>query len=889
MSDQILKTKLFVPPTRMEQVPRQRLINRLIQGENGKLTLVSGPAGFGKTTLLSAWIAQTKLPIGWISLDGGDNDWNRFTQYLIQAFQKISAGFANELIELLYSAKPLNSEEFLPYFINQIAEIQTPFLIVLDDYHVITETKIHDLLLTILEYQPPQMHLVISTRADPPWPLARWRVRGELSEMRMENLRFTPEETFTFLNEIAGLGLSEQDIKQLDAKTEGWAAGLHLAAVSMQKRGDNSGFIQRFAGSNRFVFDYLMDEVFQELPQNIQDFLLETSVLDRLCAQLCDSVRADNDSQEILDHLEQMNLFVIPLDDQRCWYRYHPLFAELLRQISLQKIPEQISVLHHKAREWYQDNGLFSEAIQHAAAEGDIDLVSDMIENNLITVLEHRDLVWLLQWLDTLPPTVIKSRPWLSVAYAHMLLITGSTEDVIRHIQQAENSTANLPIQEQAHISSYIAFIQAELSSRSGNMAATIEYARSAMENLPPKDKRLHCSTASTLGTALQRCGFFEDAALAFETGISAGQTIGDSNAVISLYGDLIGLYVERGQLYQAHAACQESLHYIEKSYQKRGRYTPAASHIHFRLSTILRHWNDLEGSLTHAKNCNHILERWGVQRRLNLINLAIALHAIGKRTEAHQTLQEAEQVAKQDSAFWVDNVRATQVSFWLAEGKLEAAEHWVLEKEWKVDDGIDFQDQLLYRTLTQVRIVQGQHGDEDALSEAIGLLPHLLSMYESAGAIAYLIQTLILQALAFQIKGWQTQALISLKRAVSLGEKGGYIRVFVREGAPLEELLCSLADQWNRTPYIEKLLSAFDKTIKGGEQSGSALILDPLTDRELDVLRCLNSDFTISEIAEELVISVETVRTHIKRIYRKLDVHSRFEATTRAQKQHLL
>jgi LuxR family maltose regulon positive regulatory protein len=884
----ILRTKLFIPPTRKELVHRQRLLNRLSQGMERKLTLVSGPAGFGKTTLLSTWVTELQHPVGWISLDGADNDWNRFVTFLIQGLQTISDGIANDIIEMFSSAKSQESDAIITYLINQIAEIQTPFWLVLDDYHVITAGNIHELMQVILENQPSQMHLVISTRSDPPWPMARWRARGEMAEIRTQDLRFSLDEAALFLNETKGLGLSQQYVKQLEARTEGWAAGLQMAALSLQNREDVSGFIQIFTGSHRFVFDYLLDEVFQGLSPEIQDFLLKTSILDRMCAQLCDHIRGASDSQRILGQLEQMNLFVIPLDDHRCWYRYHHLFVELIQQISRQQLSEQVPELHRKAREWYQQNGLISEAIHHGTVEGNMDQVAELIEKNLITTLEHRDWFALTRWIETLPANIIQSRPWLNVAYAIVRLSTGSTEFIPQLLQQAESAIERVEPQERDHIRSYIAYVQAELRARSADMAATIEYARKSLEYLHPEDKRLRCSAASILGTALQRSGAFEDAAQAFADGIAAGRTISDSNAVIYLYGDLIGLFVEQSKLHQAYAYCQEALQFIESNYLKQGRYTPGAAHIHFRLSTILRHWNDLKGSLRQAQFSNEILKKWGLQYRLNFVNLAIALHAVGNYPEAHRVLQEAENVASQQSTYWIDDVKATRVSFWLVEGNLVAASQWALERKLDTERDLSYQNQLVYRTLAHVRVVQGQDGDENALDEAIRLLASLEMIYQNSGAIAYLLQTFILQALAFQASGKLNQALKSLEKALSLGEGGGYLRVFIREGEPMEKLLRNAVARGNGTPYIEELLHGLESQRKRSSASRSSLLIDPLTDRERDVLRCLETSMTVPEMATSLVISIETVRTHIKRIYRKLDVHSRFEAITKAKKLNL-
>jgi len=889
MSTQILTTKLFIPRTRKGFVERERLLNQLSLGMERKLTLVSGPAGFGKTSLLSKWVSQLKNPVGWVSLDAADNDWNRFLSFLVQGLQNISNGIAIDILDMLYSAKPQKNDTLITYLINQIEEIKKPFLFVLDDYHVITEPRIHELLKLIIENQPSQMHLVISTRSDPPWPLARWRTRGELVEIRTRDLRFNLEETLIFLNEIMELGLSRQNVEQLAVRTEGWAAGLQLAALSLQNREDIPGFIQNFTGSHRFIFDYLLDEVFQVLSPEIQDFLLKTSILDRMCAKLCDHLRDTSGSQFILGQLEKMNLFVIPLDDHRSWYRYHHLFGELIQHISRQKFSEKMVELHQKAMEWYQRNGLVSEAIQHAIAAGNFNQVANLIEKNKFATLEHHDRIELTRWLEALPAATIQSRPWLNVAHAHVLLSAGgSTQEIIRLLQQADNSIEQTVTPERKHIGSYIAYIRAVLNFRAGDTKAVIHYARKSLECLPADDNRLRCLAASTLGTALQRCGAFEDAGQAFTDGIAAGQTIGDSDAVISLYGDLIGLFVEQSKLHQAYAYCQEALQFIESNYQKRGRYTPGAGYIHFRLSTILRHWNDLEGSLHHALICDEILKKWGLQYHLKFINLAIAYHAVGEYSEAHRVLREAEKVASQQATYLIENLKATQVSFWLTEGNLSASLQWALEQKLDTYGELNYQNQLVYRTLARVWVVHGQSGDENALNEALRLLSQLEKLYHSSGATAYLIQTFILQSLAFQFKGQPNRAAESLRKAISLGEGGGYIRVFTREGEPMEQLLHYIVKQGNGSPYTDELLCVLEGQRKRTTGSSLLSISEQLTGRERDVLGCLEAGMTVPEMADSLVISIETVRTHIKRIYRKLDVHSRFEAITKAKKLDL-
>ena len=889
MPTDILTTKFLVPPLRKELVNRPHLIKQLSEGLDRKLTLVSGPAGFGKTTLLSSWLAACDRPGSWLSLDESDNDWARFLTILIEAMQKISAGIGIEIIDFLHSSFPLESDGLLTYLVNQAAEVPTPYTLVFDDYHVIINERIHQLLQFILENQPPQMNLVISTRSDPPWPLARWRVRGEILEIRTSDLRFNPQETKIFLNDIMGFDFSEVDLRRLDNRVEGWAAGLQMAALSMKGRGDLSTFIDNFTGSHRFVFDYLIEEVFQRLSPQLQLFLLETSILDRFCAPLCDYVRDAKDSQLILNQLDQMNLFIIQLDDHRNWYRYHPLFNELIQQISRQRIPDQLKQLHRRAREWYQGNDSVRESIRHGIAEENFEAVADLIEGNFLNVQGQKDRLNLTHWLQELPAHLFQTRPWLNVAYAYMLFLSGRDEDVPRLLQESGKSAEKYGPVENEHLHSYIAFIQAKMAEDTGDIPATIEYSRQSLSLLPPQDTRMRCSIASTLGTALQRSGEFEGAAQAYADGISAGRTIGDSTAVITLYGDLVGLFVEQGKLYQAYEYCQDALQFIESNFQRRGRTTPAASHIHFRLSTIFRHWNDLGGSLKHAQISTDILKKWGRQNRLSTVNLAIATHAVGDYPKAHRILKEAERYARHLSPYWLENVIVRKVVFWLVEGNLDAAVGWVMDQNLDSHHELDYEKHLIYLTMSRVRLVQGQHGDQDALYEAIDLLEKLEEMYIASGAIAYLLQTYILQALAFQSVGELDLAVKSIKKAITLGEVGGYIRVFVREGEPMAELVHRFILTGGRTPYIEKILAAFEHRGKEVEQPIPATLLEPLTARELEVLRALDSELKVPELAEAMIVSIDTLRTHIKRIYRKLDVHSRFEAVEKGKKLNLV
>ena len=418
MPTSILATKLYIPPPRSKAVPRPRLVARLNEGLHRKLTLISAPAGFGKTTLVSEWVAGCERPVAWLSLDEGDNDLARFLAYLVAALQTITADMGKGLLAGLQSPQPPPIELILTTLLNEITTIPDHFVLVLDDYHVIDAQPVDHALTFLLEHLPPQMHLVIATREDPQLPLARLRARGQLTELRAADLRFTPSEAAEFLNQVMGLNLSADDIAALETRTEGWIAGLQMAALSMQGRSDTASFIQAFTGSHRFVLDYLVEEVLQRQPERVRSFLLQTAILDRLSGPLCDAVTGREDGRGMLDALERGNLFVVPLDDRRQWYRYHHLFADVLQARLMEEQPDQVSGLHRRASAWYEQNGLPSDAIRHALAAEDFERAADLIELAGPMVEESSLTATWLGWVRALPDELVRIRPVLSVRYA---------------------------------------------------------------------------------------------------------------------------------------------------------------------------------------------------------------------------------------------------------------------------------------------------------------------------------------------------------------------------------------------------------------------------------------------------------------------------------------
>jgi len=891
----ILKTKIFIPAQRPDIVARPHLIKKLSQGFEAQLTLISAPAGFGKTTLVSEFLNnEHRYPAAWLSLDIKDNDVTRFLSHLAASLGTFNNDISASVLSLLQLNQLPAPSIILTSLINElIATLSTPFVLYLDDYHVITSPVVHKALIFLIDHLPPQMHLTIITREDPPLPLARLRAHNQLTEIRAKDLRFSHREAAVFLNQVMGLNLSMTEITTLETRTEGWIAGLQMAAISMRGREDITGFLRTFANSNRFIFDYLIEEVLEQQSSEIQDFLIQTSILDRMCAPLCNTIIGKDDGQRILLQLDQMNLFVVSLDDQRRWYRYHHLFIDLLRQKLRISYNNLIPGLHHKACEWYQENQLIGEAIHHALAIDDHEKVAALIEKSVIDVIASPELLTLAGWLSKLPDELLHARPWLSVAYARILIRTYKFDQAELHLENVDHSLANqaIPQRQKKHIQSYAAAIRAYLAMLKGNVDQVIPWARQSVQLLPEEEKRFRGMVLSLLGTSLQRVGKFDQAEKALVKGIACSKAAGDLQNTIEVYGDLAGFFVERGQLHEAFSICQEAFEYVESSFQRGGRVPVGAAHIHFRISTILRHWNNLESSLWHAKKAIEINQQWGFESRLSLINLAIALQAAGNQEDAMGAIQGAEAIAIKESEFWVMDVKSVRALLWLDQGNLDAAAKWAKEIGVNINDEIPFQKQRIYLSLAQVYLAQGQQGDIGMLDKALQLLLSLQTLLEGASAQAYVIQILVLQALAYQAQGKVTHALAAIDQALSLGEPGGYIRTFVRGGAPMKKLLERAERQEMPHPFTKKLIKAFNSTAhEVVHQERSAINdWDSLTKREKEVLRLLDTNLSVPEIADELVVTKGTLRTHIKRIYNKLNVHSRFEAVTRAKEIHLL
>jgi LuxR family maltose regulon positive regulatory protein len=875
-----------------------------------KLTLISAPAGFGKTTLLASWIRDANRPIAWLSLEPSDNDPARFWSYVITALQRVRSGIGQAALASLDAPQAPPIESMLTELVNEIAAADADWALVLDDLHLITEPAINDSLIFLLDHLPPCVHLILATRADPPWPLARLRVRGEMTELRTEDLRFTADEVTAFLNTVMGLDLSARDIAILDTRTEGWVAGLQLAALSMRGRSDAAGFVQAFTGSHRFVLDYLMEEVLDRQPDRVREFLAKTSILERLTGPLCDAVLGieDLDSQALLAEMDRSNLLLIPLDDERRWYRYHHLFADLLSRRLSRRYPDQVPLLHRRASRWYEDKEMTAQAIGHALQAGDIDGTERLVARNALSMILHGELSTLTASLEKLPTDVLRCRPWLCVAYSWALVFADRLEQADALLQDteavlaggqaafAQGQAAEQAIRTTAHITA----IRAHLAGLRGELARAIDLARTALELLPEDDAGTRAFVASHLGGLLGRSGDHTASALALEEAIAAGQAAGDLLSVLNALNQLAGMYSVRGEFDKVIETCRKAMTLTDEHARQVGYRSPAAAYTCALAGGSMYSRNDLTSAERYLTECIELSTPAGQPQiaASGHVTLSRVLQAKGDEDAAWEAMHEARRLGEQVSPWFASFGGAWEALLHLRQGNLDAAIHWAQECGLSADDRVSLHTYVRHIALARVLVAQGkgdaQHaGSGERLRDAVTLLDRLVTLAESTGANRYLIESLVVRALAFQAQSDPDNALTDLARALEIAEPEGHVRLFIDEGAEIESLLKSALHRGVSPDYVRDLLAHLadeSPTSASAREPGLAgLLVEPLSERELDVLRLLPTGLTSSEIADELYISTNTVRSHVAHIYGKLDVHSRVEAVQRAQQLGLL
>jgi len=901
MSDTLLATKVHAPPLHGNLVNRAHLVARLNDGiaRGCRLTLISAPAGYGKSTLLSEWQAQAGFPVAWLSLEKGENTPARFWNYFVAALNTLpqvqQANIGNAILQASRTPQPGSMEVQISELINELSALQEQVCLVLDDLHTLSDSQIHQDLTFLIDHLPHaahHLHLVAISRMDPPWPLARWRARGELNELRAIDLRFGYDETGQFLQVALPLKLAPQEITALQDRTEGWIAGLQMAAISMQARLKAQGpesvssFIKTFSGSNRFVLDYLVDEVLNQQSEEVRSFLHETSILDQLSAPLCDAVIGKPGSQTFLDQLERANLFLIPLDEEQRWYRYHNLFAEFLRKRLNQFGVERLHQLHKRASDWYARNRMYSEAIRHALAAGDIERVHQSVAGDALAMVENTELSDMLRQFEELPDYQDSPDPWIFIAYAWAKAYADPSTGIDDLMQQVERVLVSVEEDsEKRHLSCHLAAIRAYLAWMKGEAELALEYAQRGMENLPEEDWAARVHLMNIKGLALQYQGDFIEATRSFEEALAAGQRSGRVHEILYTSSNLAYAHLLQGHLHEAFSLCQAAECKLEEVGQSSQRF-PVLAHAYATKSIILLEWNELESAAASARCGVALAEQWG---QADALHFALTCHssilgATGAFEDALEVNQRAMQVARSISSWYLQISVENEIMLLLAKGDVLAAANKFTGYWLTSDDDRNHEPLLMIVSLLfQLNL----------FPDVIYTLNTALDEIQQKGLNRLWMKLMPIQALSLQALGRTEEALEVLKRCLAAAEPEGYTHVFVERGAPMASLLKSIQSQGVNIGYTTKLLAAFqlpEETPKTGSLGSAPLrsacpdLIEPLSERELEVLQLLNSHLSVPEIASKMLIAPTTLRTHIRNIFLKLNVHGRLEALQKAR-----
>jgi LuxR family maltose regulon positive regulatory protein len=905
MAIPLLRTKLYIPPLQSSLVHRPRLTQLINEGLARKLTLISAPAGFGKTTLLCEWIPTSQRKVSWLSLEDADNDPTRFWAYFMAALRAIQEDLVQDAQDWLPTERQQTRlgqlESFITILINELSDYPEDFALVLDDYHQINNQAIHEGMIFLIDHLPTRMHIIITCRADPPLPLARLRARGQMIELRAGDLRFTSEEVKAFLNQIMKLNLSIDQIAAVETRTEGWIAGLQLAAISMQRREDTTEFIESFTGSHRFILDYLVDEVLNCQPDEVQSFLLETSILERFTGSLCNLVTGKTDGQAMLEQLEQDNLFIIPLDNERRWYRYHHLFADLLRSRLQEMKPDLVRVLHQRACDWYEGEELLPEAINHAITISDFERAAGLFERTAEAQRQQGEITTLTSWMNKLPDSIRRSHPALCLVYARALVDTAQNVTIEELIEDAEAGLKMGQFSGDLRSNSLrgqIAALRAYLAMIRHNHEETIEFSHHAQELLGEDERRWRSFVGLILAGAYRFSNEWAEAGQTYIEASQLSQEAGDKvNALLALS--------LRGEVLQAqghlHEAAQQYEQVLQRAQELAMRNAPVTGYALIGLGRAWCEWNDLEAADRYARDGIELGKKADIQDILlrGCLALARARQARGDFEGALHAIEEAEPAARQMgmTEIW-DWIQAYRVQVWLARGDSEAAIGWASSYRGELHDTIYPSIAIV---LAKARLAQGRS------DEAMELLEHALQSAEAVGRLGNAVQILVVKAYVQRAQGDLKNALTTLSRALTLAEPEGYIRVFLDEGEPMRSLISeyrsSIDLRWRGTTadnqkiifsYTNQLLNAFtaasiSRSRKSIVDQLQASIPERLSERELEVLRLMATGMSNRDIADTDVVSINTVKTQVKSIFGKLGTHNREDAIATARELGLL
>ena len=859
MTIDLLLTKLHIPLVRASLVSRPRLIKALALGWNQgrKLTLVSAPAGYGKTTLIADWLRLAAAKTAWLSLDESDNDPTRFLSYLVAALERVSEHLGDDSRAMLQAPQPPPFEAILTALLNEIATLAPPFILVLDDYHTIHTPTIHQQVSFLLEHQPTQLHLVILTREDPPLPLSRLRAGGQMVEIREDDLRFSLEECTEFLQRLMALDLSNESVSALERRTEGWIAGLQLAALSLQGRPDAEAFIRAFTGSSRFVMDYLIDEVFWRQSADVQGFLLQTSILDRLSGPLCDTVMGRSGSQKVLEALEQANLFIFPLDPTRQWYRYHRLFAELLRhRLQLQEGHPEV-LLHQRASQWLEEHGYVADAIHHATAAGDWERAGTLIQRHHTGYLKRGEVLTVIGWFQSLPEKILLSNPKLCFEYCWPLLLASQYDLAAPLLEGVEQAAQDIP----AFLGEVYA-AQAYLARGVGNHERMVERSQQALDLLPKSSVNSRGIVALNLGLAYWHMGQMRDAELVLAEALEAAQGTGNHYAALTALIFIGRVLAVRGQLHQAVEYFNSAIH--------QGKEIPVNALAYMDLAAVHYEWNALDVSDAYLQKAIALC-----RRSKNDEFLAGCWILVSRLRIAQSDLAGAEGAVEQAREL----VRAGKVSAQMAERVNAAQAHLLMERgasagEWGqvLTDKVDCHPFYRFLGVIKARTLPND--------QAMAYL-EMLSQVAQANEWGYGL--VAIRALQASFAQSQDKAVEYLTEALQLSENGGFIRSFVEVGKGLIPHLQEAARGGICPEHVGRILTVMTGKLDTDGARSTALI-EPLSGRELEVLRLVIMGMSNREIADRLIISIGTAKTHVHNLCGKLGVRNRTEAAMKAK-----
>jgi LuxR family transcriptional regulator, maltose regulon positive regulatory protein len=908
--DVLLATKLHVPGPQPGFVPRPRLVGALGEGLARGRVLVCAPAGFGKTALLADWARRGGRPVAWLGLDAGDSDPARFWRYAVAALERARPGLAGRVGPLLGPSPPRSFEGLVTALINELAAQPGPeeVLLVLDDYHLVDSGPVHESVAFLLEHLPPGLAVVVSGRADPPLPLARQRGRGQLAELRAAELRFTGQEAAALLGETAGPGLPEAAVAALVDRTEGWAAGLQLAGLSLRGQPDPAGFVAAFCGSHRFVVDYLTDEVLERQDGPVRGFLLETSVLDRLSGELCDAVTGRAGSQAMLERVERAGLFLVPLDEGRGWWRYHHLFADLLRTRLQRDQPGRVRELHRNAAAWSDEHGLADDAVRHALAAGDAAWAGRLIERHVDALLFRVDQATLQRRLETLPAELVRSRPRLLLVQAWIKQWAGEVEAAGPLLDAAERAFANAADEAfepsvgsaaslLVNVPAAVALARAYLAHLRGDAEATAAFASRARAEVGAGEWMLDSRVRWHVAVAEWLRGSLAGAERAFTSVIARWRAAGDPGYAAPSCHLLGQVQLAQGRLDAALGTYRQALEIATVP----GRPAlPVAGIGYVGLAKVAYQRNELDAALGQVTEgiarCRQIF--YTPPLVTGLAALAWIRQAQGDAGEALAAMGEAERAAPGPAVTGLLNpVPAERARLLLAQGDLAGATRWAH------DNGLDAGDELAYPrepghlVLARLLLAQGRPG------LALVLLDRLHEAATAQGRDGSIVEIGALRALALAASGEEPTAVTALAGTLMLASPQGYVRVFADEGAPMSALLGQLAvaHRAGQSPaaavpagYLAALVGACGPADAAPPQRRAAAttppgLVEPLTDRELEVLRLLAAGRSNQRIAHDLVVALDTVKKHVTHVLGKLGAANRTEAAAQARQLGLI